>query len=118
MRNLILVTIFLIAVLIKGCYGDDIDSLNQKVKYLTTENTLLRSTIDLNNTNTATSISDLKTSLAALEANLTKSIFNKINHSFLVDLVVYWCCQQYLLPPEAFLLHLDPAFVVALHLPT
>ena len=32
MRNLILATIFLIAVVIKGCYGDDIDSLNQRVK--------------------------------------------------------------------------------------
>ena len=47
MRNLILVTIFLIAVVIKGCYGDDIDSLNQRVKSLTTENGLLKSTIDI-----------------------------------------------------------------------
>ena len=76
MRNLILVTIFSIAIVIKGCYGDDIDSLNQRVKSLTTENALLKSTIDLNNTNTATSISDLKTSLAALEVSLTKSIEN------------------------------------------
>ena len=74
MRGLTLICIFSLGFLLKSCYGDDIDSLNEQVKSLTTENTLLKSTVDLNIANTAASVSDLKTSLTALEESLTKSI--------------------------------------------